>query len=400
MFDIETLRFILAVLSLLVLLLFYAGVYRPTRSAFAGWWSLALLAAAVSPLLLLFNGTEIQVVANPLSNCITAVGTTFIWFATRSLRGLSPLPWIAYTAPAVVLVASLLENPSTNRWAGNSALFAVLGILFTLAARDMWIAWRTRRASANWQDDGEARVALMVSALASTTLAVFYVWRTIVYVIAGHESWIFETTVGSGPTAVTLTVTLVAVTFSAAALGFDQQTQVLRRRVAFDDLTGLLARAAFFERVTVATAEPRELGTERVFVVADLDHFKAINDEHGHAAGDRALELFSTLVDSTLREGEFAGRLGGEEFALLLYSAADDDVLTRLRALADEFAIRGKRDGVTVPTVSFGVAPAPSRVPVEQSLARADAAMYKAKAAGRDRIVVVTELDGLRVHDG
>ena len=53
-----------------------------------------------------------------------------------------------------------------------------------------------------------------------------------------------------------------------------------------------------------------------------------------------------------------------------------------------------------MPTVSFGVAPAPSRVPVEQSLARADAAMYKAKAAGRDRIVVVTELDGLRVHDG
>ena len=399
MFDIETLRFILAVLSLLVLLLFYAGVYRPTRSAFAGWWSLALLTAAVSPLLLLFNGTEIQVVANPLSNCITAVGTTFIWFATRSLRGLSPLPWIAYTAPAVVLVASLLENPSTNRWAGNAALFAVLGILFTLAARDMWIAWRTRRVSANWQDDGEARVALMVSALASTTLAIFYVWRTILYVTAGHESWIFETTVGSGPTAVTLTVTLVAVTFSAAALGFDQQTQVLRRRVAFDDLTGLLARTAFFERVTVATAEPRELGTERVFVVADLDHFKAINDEHGHAAGDRALELFSTLVDSTLREGEFAGRLGGEEFALLLHSAADDDVLTRLRALADEFATRGKRDGVTVSTVSFGVAPAPSRVPVEQSLARADAAMYKAKAAGRDRIVVVTELDGLRVHD-
>lgn len=400
MLDIETLRFTFGVLSLLVLILFYAGVYRPTRSRFAGWWSLALLCAALSPSLLLFNGTDVQVVANPLSSAITVLGGSFVWFATRSIRGLPALRWVSYSIPLVVLMVAYLGNPATNRWAGNWLLFLTMSVFFSFAARDMWMAWHARRASPDWTHDGEARVALIVNALASTILAVFYVWRTIIYLITGPEGVVFTTTVGGGPTAVVLMLTLVAVTFSGAALGYDQQTQELRRRVALDDLTGLYARSAFFERVGTTIAHPCSSGLERLFVVADLDHFKAINDVHGHAAGDRALEIFADAVTDALREGELAGRLGGEEFAMLLCETSVEEVPTRLANLGVSFAKSGALHNVDVPTVSFGVAPAPGDVPVAKSLARADAAMYKAKVGGRNRVVVVEAYQGVRSGDG
>ncbi|WP_061965796.1 GGDEF domain-containing protein [Demequina aurantiaca] len=388
MFDIETLRFTLGVLSCLVLVLFYAGVYRPTRSSFAGWWSLALLSSAVSPALLLLNGTDAQVIANPLSSLITTVGGASVWFATRSVRGLAPVPWVVYVTPALVFVVAMFEDPATNRWAGNGTLYFLMGLFFSLGAREMWLAWKARRLSPDWDHDGEARVALIVSALAASVLATFYVWRFILYVTLGHEHPLFETTVGGGPTAVVLMVSLMAVTFSAAALGYDEQTRELRRRVALDDLTGLLARSAFFERASVAIAKQRSDDHPRVLVVADLDHFKVINDTYGHAAGDRALELFASVVRIELEPSELAGRLGGEEFALLLCVDSEEEARSRLHHLGAKYLKMGGAAEVHVPTVSFGVASTAVGSPIEMTLAQADRAMYQAKAAGRNRVVI------------
>lgn len=388
MLDIDTLRFVLSVLAVLVLTLFYAGVYRPTRSSFAGWWCIALLCTALSPLLLLMNGTSAQVLANPLSSGISVLGATFVWFATRSVRGLTPVWWLTYVLPVAVMIVALFQNPATNRWAGNGPLFAVMGLFFGLAARDMWMAWHARRSDVNWAHDGEARVALFVNALASSCLALFYLWRGVLFAVTGPYSWIFDSTVGPGPIAILLIVTLVAVTFSAAALGYDQQTRELRRRVALDDLTGLLARTAFFDAVAGTIKEPCSSGLDRLLIVADLDHFKSINDKYGHAAGDHALEVFAATVSESLRDGELAGRLGGEEFALLLCATSEADVSDRLLELGREYSRRGSQSDVSVPTISCGVARARPDVPVDQSLARADAAMYRAKAAGRNQVCI------------
>ncbi len=276
----------------------------------------------------------------------------------------------------------------SNRWAGNGTLYFLMGLSFSLSAREMWLAWSARRQSPDWDHDGEARVALIVSALAASVLAGFYVWRFVLYVLVGPYHQLFETTVGGGPTAVVLLVSLMAVTFSAAALGYDEQTRELRRRVALDDLTGLLARSAFFERANVAIAKQTATNGLCILVVGDLDHFKNINDNYGHAAGDQALELFASVVRIELDDRELAGRLGGEEFALLLSVASVEEARSRLQELGGKYLKMGEAADVQVPTVSFGAAVAAVGSPLERTLAQADRAMYEAKAAGRNRVVV------------
>lgn len=393
MLDIETLRLTLGSLSLVVLTLFYAGVYRPTRSAFAGWWSLSLVCSFASPGLLLLNGTEFQVIANPLSSLVTVLGCSFVWFATRSLRDLPVLPWVLWSLAPVVFLFALLDSPSTNTWAGNGLLFAVVAGLFLLAAFDMWKAWLDRR-QANAPHDGEARVALLVSALAASLLGVFYSWRVVAFMAFGHEHIIFDKSAGSGPTTIILLITLVAVAFSVSALGYHQQTKELRRRVAYDDLTGVLARSAFFERASAHIRKAPAHAPLLFVVVADLDHFKAINDQQGHAAGDTALVGFGEACRAAINEDELAGRLGGEEFALLLNSPSTEEVQIRVEALSRNYALAGADKMTAMPTVSFGIAPAEPHRSIDHSLAHADAAMYRAKAMGRDRVVVDAKGDG------
>lgn len=388
MFDIETLRLTLASVSLCVLVLFYAGVYRPTRSSFAGWWTLALLCSFLSPILLLANHTPLQVIANPLSSMISGLGSVLIWFATRALRERSNHGELALVTVIVLGAAAAVQSPGTNIWAGNGTLYFAMAVFFVLAAREMWLA-RAERAEVNEDFDGEARVALLVSALASSVLALFYVARFSLFAAAGPESDVFDLIVGRGVTVIILLITLVAVTFSVSALGYDQQTRALRRRVSLDDLTGLLSRSAFFDRSSHVV---RETDRRALLVVADLDHFKSINDTFGHAAGDRALELFAASVKHKLEHGELAGRLGGEEFALLLFDESLERTVSRLGSIGVDYEDRGSREHVNVPTVSFGIAPVSSTVLVERSLARADVAMYRAKSAGRNRVMLDPEL--------
>lgn len=158
-----------------------------------------------------------------------------------------------------------------------------------------------------------------------------------------------------------------------------------------DPLTGTANRVGMLPRVR----EERELVRRgvRACVVAmmDLDHFKDVNDQHGHAVGDRVLSGVARYAVSHLRPYDRVYRYGGEEFLFCLPEADLDqglEIIDRLRgelaALAFE-AEGGRRFQVTV---SFGLAPLDPDVPVEQSIDRADKAMYAAKAQGRDRVVV------------
>lgn len=376
-------RVVLGTVSILVTVLFYLGVYRPTRSAFAGWWTVGLLCAGASTSLLMLNGTAAQVVANPASSLLSVVGSTCVWFATRSLRGRALPVWLMPTAAVAMLALAIVDEPSSNIWAGNAALFSFMAVMFLLGAVELWLSLRGRRMADGVQRSTEARVALLVSALAASVLAGFYVLRAVLFLTVGPETGVFETAVGSATTTAILLLTLVAVTFSASTIGWDQQTRVLRQRAVSDDLTGLLGRSEFMSRVNGALKETTQ-GLS--LVVADLDHFKRINDEHGHAAGDTALLVFADALREMLRDGEFAGRMGGEEFALLL-TDTPDRATTRLEALAAALAGQASHVAAPLPTVSFGVALGTRGVPLTELFERADQAMYRAKALGRDRVV-------------
>ncbi|QQP88898.1 diguanylate cyclase [Skermanella sp. TT6] len=166
----------------------------------------------------------------------------------------------------------------------------------------------------------------------------------------------------------------------------------LLRLATTDALTGAANRRHFLERAELELARLRRYGGPVSLVMLDVDHFKRVNDLHGHAAGDAALILLVKSCRCMLRDTDLVGRLGGEEFALLLVDATDQDALRiaeRVRRnLADLEVAADDGTGFGI-TVSMGVAGCRSGdTSIEQPLGRADRALYHAKATGRDRTVV------------
>ena len=167
--------------------------------------------------------------------------------------------------------------------------------------------------------------------------------------------------------------------------------QELRRMATTDPLTGLWNRRRFMELSEGELSRMRRYGRPVSVLMLDIDHFKSINDTHGHAAGDEALCQLAGLCRSALRETDHLGRLGGEEFAVLLPETGLDeaaDVAERLRRrLADSaFPLSC---GVTLRmTASIGVAScADDDTTIDRALGRADHALYRAKNNGRNQVV-------------
>jgi diguanylate cyclase (GGDEF)-like protein len=158
-----------------------------------------------------------------------------------------------------------------------------------------------------------------------------------------------------------------------------------------DPLTRLLNRRAFMETAE-GVLRDRRSGPWAV-VVGDIDHFKQVNDNWGHACGDRVLQQISLVLQQQVRQGDLVARFGGEEFVLLLQRASlldAESVVQRVRQQLDSADVPGLPNGRRV-TVSFGIAPVQSLEHLSKALSRADALLYEAKQAGRNRVRVDAE---------
>jgi len=159
-----------------------------------------------------------------------------------------------------------------------------------------------------------------------------------------------------------------------------------------DGLTGLYTHRAFQSRLEEEILRSARTKVPFSIVMADIDHFKSYNDTFGHQAGDAVLKAVSETISAGVREVDFAARYGGEEFALVITgankeqaAAAAENIRRSLEKLSFNFA--GKRSGVTV---SFGVAEFPAEASAAGQLVRAaDERLYRAKEAGRNRVVSV-----------
>ena len=162
-----------------------------------------------------------------------------------------------------------------------------------------------------------------------------------------------------------------------------------RRRSTLDPLTGLFNRNALEQRLAELDGQPsnEEEGLSHALLLCDLDHFKRVNDMLGHAAGDAVLQDVAYTMRATLRAGDSIYRVGGEEVLVILPGADEGaamEIAERLRQ-----AVRRRRPVGVAVTVSVGVAVSrPDAVDTDDLVARADAALYEAKAGGRDAVVV------------
>jgi diguanylate cyclase (GGDEF)-like protein len=307
---------------------------------------------------------------------------------------------------SVTLLATLpMPDPNTS----DHPALRVIAVLLGLGAVFVWTALPGRR----WV----ARVTvvygiLLVSALMAVTRPIegtpfFYLWPMVfsAYFCSRREvaadlalMWatlalglfvwsndpmkpVLFMSVGVSVTLITFVVKLLA----------EHVTAVIRQLVTAADtdyLTGLLNRRAFDVEFRRQCDRARRSGPPLALAMFDLDHFKQVNDRHGHAVGDQVLRDFAELLERELRGGDTLARVGGEEFAVVLFGVELDDAVAFAERIGRELQTRGS--GATPPlSASAGVAAMSEQEPNPPALLlAADRALYAAKAAGRRRVAV------------
>jgi diguanylate cyclase (GGDEF)-like protein len=182
---------------------------------------------------------------------------------------------------------------------------------------------------------------------------------------------------------------------SAALSAFYRRTILiaearLRKQATLDALTGLANRSHFEALATSALARSQRDGTPVTLLLCDVDLFKCINDQYGHAVGDSVLVAMAKVLATNLREGDVLARWGGEEFLALMPASPLDDARAtaeRIRAAIEQTPLDVSHVPIAL-TMSFGVAQVHSAEDLQAAIARADKALYQSKNAGRNRVSV------------
>ncbi len=165
----------------------------------------------------------------------------------------------------------------------------------------------------------------------------------------------------------------------------DQLNQI----VIYDQLTGAYSRRHTFEQMEQLVSTRQRHGTSASMIMFDLDHFKVINDTYGHPTGDRALHAVASAVGAQLRDGDLLGRIGGEEFLVLLPQTSMEaamNLATRLQETLARTSITEGTNTLLLPA-SFGIAELRSAESSAEWFSRVDGAIYIAKEQGRNRCV-------------
>ena len=311
-------------------------------------------------------------------------------------------------------------------WFAGTSTFT-LSLLFSAPAQGSWVAlwsvsavgygmslalWLRRRQLPDYAADVSGYLCCVLASVVTaashdpaTPFCLFYLWVTVVschflpvrralpqiLVVVPCYAVALVLTGGSFPwfrwALLSVTVCVVGSSVTAMRARLAALIGVLADSARTDALTGLKNRRAFEETLAVELERAARRGDTVALVIGDLDHFKAINDDFGHPAGDDVLRRAAKAIDAAVRSVDVAFRIGGEEFAVIVPAsdlASAHLLAERVREAVAETLSGGPREV----TMSLGVASYPEHGPDAVSLiAQADAACYQAKARGRNRSV-------------
>jgi diguanylate cyclase (GGDEF)-like protein len=331
----------------------------------------------------LVAGESTRYVLGALGNGVAITGVSFGWAASRSLRGIRT-PWWKTAAPgALTFAASLIEQPTGNQWPSGAVLLLAMCLVLAFTAWELWKVVGERHTTVASPISPDAWSAIIAISIASTGGAVFYAVRLVAYLTVGADSALYINWLGPALTTMGIALILMVVTYSVAELSRYEIAHHWRIRAIHDDLTGLLNRNEFWEQAH------KRLGSgsgDAAVMVADFDRFKEMNDDYGHAAGDRALAAFGGACHLALGANDVAGRMGGDEFVILVGTGGTDRAARIADRLTDIFAAPEIASD-TRPTVSYGIA-AVQGTDLDSAVELADKALYRAKGEGRNRTAV------------
>ena len=168
-----------------------------------------------------------------------------------------------------------------------------------------------------------------------------------------------------------------------------RMAEQMRQSATTDELTGLANRRAFLHALEIELARSRRSGSPLSVAVADVDFFKRVNDRHGHGGGDDVLRALARIAEQSMRTGDLVGRLGGEEFAILMPDTDEIQARVaceRLRGAVSGRTIRLESGEDVAVTLSTGVALLAAGDDRERLVKRADTALYQAKEGGRNQV--------------
>lgn len=381
-FDIRSALLVGAMLTLLIgmLLAVVARAMPAGLRPALNWWVAATLLQPAGFVLLTQRDALPAWITIVLANALIAMAFVAYAVALRRFFSLRPraglLAAMLGLAVAVSVYWGLVQPDLTRR------LIAISVVLAWLLGYSAWTLYR------NPDSHGLVR---HVAGGAFAFSALIMAYRAVALVFEpGQVTTIFQLTHVQLLTYAIGGILPVVATVGFLLLCTDRSQRELERAARLDYLTDVYNRRAIEELGTRAIAAARRHGMSLSLLVVDLDHFKHINDELGHAAGDLALVRAVARIREALRAEDLLGRLGGEEFIVLMPSTDGASASAAAERIRESFSAQpldldGRKRTVTL---SIGVAVlAPADRHFSQLLQRADRAMYSAKHAGRDLVV-------------
>jgi diguanylate cyclase (GGDEF)-like protein len=366
--------FVAAILGALLLLAWR----RDENTNALGWWGAGYLLGGAAFGLLAARGEIPNVLSIEIANMLLLLGYSFLLAGTRAFAGRS-MPVAGFlVAPLIWLTAMQVPAIAASLPARVLIVSGLQGTLVTLMAYELWRG-RAEVLLSRWPT-----IILLTLQVAMLTVRMGIVTLT---PIATHQD-LFRSPIFA---VMAFGTVLYTITFAFLLLSMAKERSELRHKIAalVDPLTGLPNRRAFMIDADAAIASRATRSEPLAVLLADLDHFKKINDVFGHAVGDQALRLFADTLQRSVGAHDLVGRLGGEEFVILAPGVGEEAAMAlgeRIRKSFAEVAVDVDARAVAA-TVSIGVA-ASRAGDLTGLLARADNALYQAKQGGRNRVAV------------
>lgn len=389
--DVNTLFLVtIYVEAMLGLLLLFAWVQNSAITAVA-WWGSAHLLRAGSIALFGTFGALPDLVSIDLANVVLFTSFATTWIGARVFDG-RPVSWLGLFAGAAIWLVLCRVPLIAGSMEARILLSSAIITSYT------WLA-----AYEFWQGREEPLVSRWPAIFMLFAHGALFLLRTPLSVVLpwSPDTAVFESVWMTVLSFEALLFT-IAIAFILLAMA-KERTEYLHRIAAFvDSLTGIANRRAFFGGCSVIERRLKDNPRPAAMLVMDLDNFKTINDNFGHGIGDTTLQIFAECASVNLSDDDLVGRLGGEEFAALLYDADHDKALIVAEGIRSTFAEAAREvyGRPVAASVSIGVALSePGTFDVNALLTQADEALYRAKERGRNRtefasLDLVLRLDG------